>query len=57
MQNGVGMPKDFHRKMHTNEYFEKIAKMADKWKNKDDAIRDLKQVASDLLKSSGKQAE
>jgi len=54
IMNGVALPNGFHRRMHTNEYYDHIKKLSEEWKTKRDAINDLRGLALHLLKEAKK---
>jgi hypothetical protein len=54
VENTVGLPKKFHERMHTKEYYERLEAMAETWTSRQDIIDDLDDLATELMKLSGK---
>jgi len=48
VENGVGLSADFHRHMHTNEYYDFVNNQARQWSTKEEAIQGLGEIANDL---------
>lgn len=50
--NGIGLPKDFHKHLHTKEYYDMVNEAAENWHSYDDIVKGLKEIADDLVKKA-----
>ena len=47
-ENGVGLSKDIHGKLHTDKYYEAINEASKQWKTKEQAIEGLQEIGNSL---------
>lgn len=55
--NGVALPKDFHNKIHTGDYYKMINDLSRTWHSVEDAVVGLRKADDDLIKRSLQQAQ
>lgn len=51
--NGVGLPKDFHQSMHTNDYYRMVNERSRNWSSPEQAQQGLQQIANELSQQAG----